>query len=79
MKTDSIQTNSTNARASAPLPPIVCWVGLDWADQKHCLVVRTSPAGPAKTYHLDQKPEKLDEFFLGLRTQKPAGPHRRGD
>ena len=76
MKTDSIQTNSTHATPSAPsapLPPVVCWVGLDWADQKHCLVVRTSPTGPSKTHYLDQKPEKLDEFFLGLRAQNPQG------
>jgi transposase len=54
-------------------PPIVCWVGLDWADQKHCLVVRTQPAGPAQTHHLEHKPELLDEFFLGLRAQHPHG------
>jgi transposase len=73
MKKDSIQINSTNVTPPAPLPPIVCWVGLDWADQKHCLVVRTSPAGPSKTHRLDQKPELLDEFFLGLRVQHPQG------
>jgi transposase len=53
--------------------PILCWVGLDWADQKHCLVVRTEPAGVAQTHRLDQKPEKLDEFFLNLRAQHPQG------
>jgi len=53
--------------------PILCWVGLDWADQKHCLVVRTEPTGPAQTHHLEQKPEKLDEFFLGLHGRHPQG------
>ena len=57
----------------AAVLPLVCWVGLDWADKKHCLTVRTSPTGPAKTYYLDQKPEKLDEFFLNLRAQYPQG------
>src|SRR5712692_9045443 len=59
--------------APPPAPTIVCWVGLDWADQKHCLVVRTAPAGSAKTHQVDQKPEKLDEFFLRLRAQHPQG------
>lgn len=73
MKQDSIQTNSTAITEPAPLPPIVCWVGLDWADQKHCLAVRTRPAGPSKTHYLDQKPEPLDEFFLALRAEHPQG------
>ena len=72
MTNDTTQTNSPPTPPPAPAP-IVCWVGLDWADQKHCLVVRTSPAGPAKTHHVDQRPEKLDEFFLGLRGQHPQG------
>lgn len=74
------QTNSPKTpRPSQPpepapaAPPVRCWVGLDWADQKHCLVVRTEPAGPAQTHRLDQKPEKLDEFFLSLRAQHPQG------
>lgn len=73
MKKDSIQINSTHATPPTPPPPILCWVGLDWADQKHCLVVRTRPAGPSQTHRLDQKPEKLDEFFLGLHAQHPQG------
>jgi len=73
MKPDSFQTHSTPTTEPAPLPPILCWVGLDWADQKHCLVVRTRPAGPSQTHYLDQKPEQLEEFFLGLRAQHPQG------
>lgn len=71
-----MQTNSPkNPQPSqaAPAAPIVCWIGLDWADQKHCLVVRTQPGGPAQTHHLDHKPEKLEEFFLNLRAQHPQG------
>ena len=72
------QTNSTPsslppASPQPAPPPLVCWVGLDWADQKHCLVVRTEPGGPGQTHHLEQKPEKLDEFFLNLRAQHPQG------
>lgn len=58
--------------ASVP-PPILCWVGLDWADQKHCLVVRTEPTGPAQTHLLEHKAEKLDEFFLGLHARHAQG------
>lgn len=75
-----MQTNSSTTPLSRePAPPvaaaspIVCWVGLDWADKKHCLVVRTDPAEPAKTHYLEQKPEKFEEFFLNLRAQHPQG------
>jgi transposase len=57
----------------APLPPILCWVGLDWADKKHFLAVRTSPSERAKTHEVEQKPQKLDEFFLNLRRQHLEG------
>jgi transposase len=73
MTNNSIQTNSSGGALPTVPGPIVCWVGLDWADKKHCLVVRTSPAGQAKTYRVDQKPEPLDEFFLDLRAQHPQG------
>lgn len=56
-----------------PAPPLVCWVGLDWADKKHCLVVRTAPGAAAQTHFVEQKPEALDAFFLQLRAQHPHG------
>lgn len=64
---------SQAAQPVAAAGPIVCWVGLDWADQKHCLAVRTDPAGPVKTHYLEQKPEKFEEFFLSLHAQHPQG------
>jgi transposase len=73
MTNNSIQTNSSGAAQPTVPGPIVCWVGLDWADKKHCLVVRSSPTGPAKTYRVEQKPEQLDEVFLELRAQHPQG------
>ena len=54
-------------------PSVCCWVGLDWADKKHHLAVRTQPSKPAQEYQVEQQPEKLDEFFLNLRAQHPAG------
>jgi transposase len=73
MKNQLKQASSAGVPTPAPLPPVVCWVGLDWADQRHCLAVRTGPAEPAKMHSVDQKPEQLDGFFLGLRAQHPQG------
>jgi len=68
MKSQSPQTESV----TQPLPTL-CWVGLDWADQKHCLNVRTTPRGPGQRSFVEQKPEALDEFFLQLHAQHPQG------
>jgi len=65
------QTTQTESKAQ-PLPTL-CWVGLDWADQKHCLNVRTDPRGPGQRSFVEQKPETLDEFFLQLHSQHPQG------
>jgi len=46
---------------------------MDWADQKHCLAVRTSPNRAGRLLFVEQKPEALDEFFLNLRAQQPQG------
>jgi transposase len=74
MTNDSTQTNSVNSTPAAkPAAPILCWVGLDWADKKHCLVVRGAPGAAAKKYLVDHKPETLDEWFLQLRKDHPQG------
>src|SRR4051812_47334848 len=71
MDKELIQNNSTEP--AQPLTPIVCWVGLDWADKKHCLVVRTA-AGAKPCQHLvEHKPEALDAWFLQLHAQHPTG------
>jgi transposase len=64
---DALSQNRTPA-------PAVCWVGLDWADTKHCLAVRTAPGGAARTQMVEQKPATLEEFFLRLHAQHPQGP-----
>lgn len=53
--------------------PPVLWIGVDWADQKHCLVIRLPDGSQSRTHWLDQKPECLDDFFLGLRQKHPTG------
>lgn len=70
MSNDTIQINS----ASSPPPePTICWVGLDWADKQHCLVVRTTVGGAAQQHLVEHKPEALDAWFLQLRQQHPSG------
>ena len=54
-------------------PAITVWIGLDWADQKHCLAVRPLGALQAQEVWVEQKPQALDEFFLHLRQQFPQG------
>jgi len=52
---------------------IVLWLGVDWADQKHCLVTRLPDGSDFKLHWVDQKPQKLDDFFLDLRQKHPVG------
>lgn len=52
---------------------IVLWLGVDWADQKHCLVSCLPGGSDCKLHWVDQKPEKLDDFFLDLRKKHPTG------
>ena len=61
------------APSPAPAPPITCWIGLDWADQKHCLVVRTAPTAPPKTHLVEHTPAALDAWFSQLRLEHPTG------
>jgi transposase len=71
MMKDSTQTKSTEPVESTT--PITCWVGLDWADKKHCLVVRTAPNGAPRQHLVEHKPEALDAWFLQLRQNHPQG------
>jgi len=53
--------------------PIALWVGLDWADKKHSVAVRSAQGSKVKACELEQKPQVLDEFLLGLHQQYPQG------
>lgn len=68
-----MNTPRTQSDSRTSEPAIVCWVGLDWADQKHCLSVRTTPTGQGQRCFVEQKPETLDQFFLELRAKHPQG------
>jgi transposase len=75
MKNNASQTHSPTQATPDPAPaaPIVCWIGLDWADKKHCLVVRTAPGATPQTHLVEHTPEALDPWFLQLRQAHPAG------
>jgi len=65
-----MQSNSESNKAieNAPVKPVV-WIGLDWADKEHCLVVQAPNAGALSRHFVDQKPASLDAFFLKLHTE----------
>jgi transposase len=46
---------------------------LDWADQKHCLVVRTAPKATGQKHLVEHTPEALDAWFSQLRQLHPLG------
>jgi transposase len=68
-----MNSQTTQTDSVVPPEPLVCWVGLDWADQKHCLNVRTLPNGPGRQSFVEQTPEALDQFFFQLHAQHPKG------
>jgi transposase len=74
MSNDFTQTQITQTPQPPPSAvPIVCWVGLDWADKKHCLVVRSAPGAAPRRHLVEHKPEALDSWFLQLRKDHPQG------
>jgi transposase len=75
-----MRNQTTQSQTTTPEPdpkdtpaPITCWVGLDWADQKHCLAVRPSLQAKPIVQFVQQRPELMDAFFLELRAQHPQG------
>lgn len=74
MNNPSNQSNSSTGslEAQASACP-VCWIGLDWADQEHCLAVRSNASAPPQLHRIKQTPEDLDAFFLQLHAQHPHG------
>ncbi len=67
MNNHTIQSNSQLPLVPAPID---IWIGADWADQAHVLAICTR-SGATRTCSLEQKPELLDQFFLGLRQEHP--------
>ena len=71
MSNSTEKQNVPQMKASAK--DTVLWVGIDWADQKHCVATRRPDGSDSKLHWVDQKPQKLDEFFLELQKQHLTG------
>ena len=71
MSNSTEKQNVPQRKASAK--DTVLWVGIDWADQKHCVATRRPDGSDSKLHWVDQKPQKLDEFFLELQKQHLTG------
>ena len=67
-----METTSQNQTVTTP-KDIVLWIGADWADQKHCLVTCLPDGSQSQMHWVQQQPEHLDDFFLGLRQKYPNG------
>jgi len=58
---------------SQELTQFVALVGIDWADRKHDFAVTATGSGRVEQGRVDQTPEALDDWILGLR-QRFDGP-----
>lgn len=54
-------------------PPIVLWIGLDWADKLHHVVARPPSGGPRLEQSLAQQPEAFELWLQSLRQKHPTG------
>lgn len=54
-------------------PPIVAWVGLDWADQRHDLCLQASGASDLEHTVVEHQPQALQGWVAELRRRFPQG------
>jgi transposase len=54
-------------------PPIVAWMGLDWADQKHDVCLQATDSTDLERAVVEQKPEALHAWVAELRRRFPQG------
>ncbi|MFZ0961009.1 MAG: IS110 family transposase [Terriglobia bacterium] len=54
--------------------PIVAWIGLDWADQKHDVCLQATGSTEVEHLVVEQKPEALQAWVAELRRRFPHGP-----
>jgi transposase len=54
-------------------PPIVAWVGLDWADQKHDVCLQVSGSAAVECTVVEHQPEALHGWVADLRRRFPHG------
>jgi len=58
---------------SSPIPDVVAWVGLDWADQEHQGRLQAVGSSQVESFVLVQRPEALQGWVSQLRTRFPFG------
>jgi transposase len=54
-------------------PPIVAWIGLDWADQEHHVCLQAVGSSQIEPRVVAQRPEALQEWVQQLRARFPQG------
>ncbi|HWT83568.1 MAG TPA: transposase, partial [Candidatus Methylomirabilis sp.] len=57
----------------SPIPDVVAWVGLDWADQQHHGKLQGAGSSQVESFVLPQRPAALQEWVRQLRTRFPFG------
>ena len=54
-------------------PPVVAWIGLDWADRGHEIRLQASGSDVSESFTVEQKPEALHAWIAQLRARFPQG------
>ena len=54
-------------------PPVVAWVGLDWADQRHEIRLQAAGSPRLESFSVEQKPEAFQAWVAELRARFPQG------
>jgi transposase len=57
----------------SPIPHVLAWVGLDWADQEHHGRLQAVGSSQVESFVLPQRPEALQDWVCQLRTRFPLG------
>ena len=70
----SLPGGLTMDHAASLTPPIVAWIGLDWADQKHDVCLQATGSAEVEHTVVEQKPEALHAWVAELRRRFPHGP-----
>ncbi len=58
---------------ASPIPDVVAWVGLDWADQQHHGRLQAVGSSHVESFVLPQRPTGLQDWVGQLRTRFPLG------
>lgn len=58
---------------TTPIPDVVAWVGLDWADQEHQGRLQAVGSSQVESFVLPQRPAALQDWVCQLRTRFPFG------